>query len=401
MTPAVFFETVHPDYKPVKNMAQMHKTRSRSEITLFLCGDVMTGRGIDQILPHPCDPHIHEPYVRDARRYVDFAEEKNGLIPRPADFSYVWGDALAELERAATDARIINLETSITKSDDYWQGKGINYRMNPGNVPCITAAGIDICALANNHVLDWGYGGLADTVETLRNAGLKTAGAGRDLREAESPAILEIAGKGRVIVVSFGTETSGIPTAWAAAPRKPGVNMLLDLSDRTVHHIGDIIHEVKRPGDIVIASVHWGGNWGYRITGEETGFARGLIDEAGVDVVHGHSSHHVKGIEVHREKPVIYGCGDFINDYEGISGYESYRGDLSLMYFVRMDPATGRLASLRMVPMQMKKFRVNRASRNDAIWLMKTLNREGKSLGTGVLIGKDDILELSWNDIPD
>ena len=44
-------------------------------ITLFLCGDVMLGRGIDQILPHPSSPVLHEPYVRDARRYLELAEE--------------------------------------------------------------------------------------------------------------------------------------------------------------------------------------------------------------------------------------------------------------------------------------------------------------------------------------
>jgi poly-gamma-glutamate synthesis protein (capsule biosynthesis protein) len=370
-------------------------------ITLFLCGDVMTGRGIDQILPHPCDPQIYEPYVKNADRYVDLAEEKNGTIPRAAGFSYIWGDTIDELGRAATDARIINLETSVTRSDDYWKGKGINYRMNPDNIPCITAARIDVCALANNHVLDWGYAGLADTLQALRDAGIKTAGAGLNLMEAESPAILEIAGKGRVIVFSFGAETSGIPAAWAAAAHKPGVNLPRDLSDETVRHIGGKIHEVKRPGDIVVASVHWGGNWGYGISREETGFVRGLIDEAGVDIVHGHSSHHVKGIEVYRDKPIMYGCGDFINDYEGISGYESFRGDLSLMYFVRMDPATGTLLNVRMVPTQMQRFSVRRASRPDALWLAYILNREGRSFGTGVEIGKDNSLELRRKSIDD
>ncbi len=366
-------------------------------IKLFLCGDVMTGRGIDQILPHPCDPRIHEPYVKDARRYMDLAEEKHGTIPAPVDFSYIWGDAIGELERAATDARIINLETSVTRSDDYWRGKGINYRMNPDNIPSVTAARIEVCALANNHVLDWGYEGLAETVRTLRGAGVKTAGAGINPTEAESPAVVEIAGKGRVLVFSFGLETSGIPAVWAASGNRPGVNLLQDLSDKTLRRIGDKIHEVKRPGDIAVASIHWCGNWGYGISREETAFARGLIDLAGADVIHGHSSHHAKGIEVYRDKPIIYGCGDFINDYEGISGYESFRGDLSLMYFVGMDPETGRLAGLRMVPTQMRRFRVNRATKADAVWLRDTLNREGRSFGTSVSMGTDNNLELVWN----
>src|SRR5438874_5061996 len=77
-------------------------------IGLFLCGDVMTGRGVDQVLAHPVDPMLHEPCVRDAREYVALAERCNGPIPRPVDDGYVWGDALDELARAGTDARIVN-----------------------------------------------------------------------------------------------------------------------------------------------------------------------------------------------------------------------------------------------------------------------------------------------------
>ncbi len=374
----------------------MRETHSGREITLFFCGDVMTGRGIDQVLPHPGDPHLHEPYVRDANRYVDLAEERNGFIPKPVGFSYIWGDALAELERVSPDVRIINLETSITRSDDYWKGKGINYRMNPANIPCLTSAGINVCSLANNHVLDWGYDGLKETLLTLEKAGIKTAGAGPDLDSAEAPAVIEAPGKGRVIVFSCGLESSGIPANWAADENRPGVNLLPDLSDRTLLGFASRIRRIKRPGDVIVISIHWGGNWGYKISREQTDFAHGLIDKAGVDIIHGHSSHHVKGIEVYRDRPIMYGCGDFINDYEGIGGNESFRGDLSLMYFVTVSPATGRLTGLRMVPNVMKKFRVNRASRADAEWLMRTLNREGRPFGTRVEMGEDNSFALRW-----
>ena len=126
-------------------------------ITMFMCGDVMVGRGVDQILPHPSDPTIYEPYVKNAELYVELAEEKTGPIPKPVNFSYIWGDALDELKRVDPDLRMVNLETSITKSNDYWKGKSIHYRMHPNNIACLTAAKIDYCSLANNHVLDWGY----------------------------------------------------------------------------------------------------------------------------------------------------------------------------------------------------------------------------------------------------
>ncbi len=362
---------------------------------IFLCGDVMTGRGIDQILPHPGAPHLYEPYMKSARGYVELAESANGPMPRPVDFAYIWGDALGEFDRAGPDLRIINLETAVTRSEDY-EDKGINYRMHPDNIACLAAARIDCCCLANNHVLDWGYQGLLETLETLKGAGIKVAGSGRDLREAESPAVIEVIGKGRVLVFSFGSETSGIPFFWAASGNRPGVNLLRDFSHSTVSSVKEKIGRVKQTGDIVIVSIHWGGNWGYQIPSEQREFAHSLVDEAGVDIIHGHSSHHVKGIEVYRERPILYGCGDFLNDYEGIGGNEDYRADLGLMYFVTSDPSSGRLVSLQMIPTRIRYFRVNRATGKDGLWLMKMLNSEGRRFGTQVEFARDNILTLHW-----
>ena len=364
-------------------------------MTLFLCGDIMTGRGIDQVLPHPGDPVLHEGYATSALDYVTLAERANGPIPRPAEFAYVWGDALAEWARIAPDLRIVNLETAVTTRDDWQRGKGIHYRMNPANVPCLTAAGIDCCVLANNHVLDWGYAGLADTLETLRRAGLQSAGAGRDKAEAAAPAVLTTA-KGRVLVFSFGAQSSGIPPDWAAAAGLPGVNLLADFSPATLRRVAAQVKVVKRPADVVVASIHWGGNWGYAVPEAHQRFAHGLIDLCGVDVVHGHSSHHPLGIEVYRGRPILYGCGDFLNDYEGIAGYEAYRGDLSLMYFLTVDAASGRLLRLWMIPMQTRRFRLHRPSAEDTRWLREVLDREGRRLGSRVEAGPGGSLTLRW-----
>ncbi|NKE73806.1 CapA family protein [Candidatus Manganitrophus noduliformans] len=363
------------------------------QITLFLTGDVMTGRGVDQILPHPSDPHLHEAYMKSAAGYVELAEEANGPIPEPVGYSYIWGEVLEILGRRAPDVRIINLETAVTTSET-WEEKGINYRMHPENIPCLTAARIDCAVLANNHVLDWGEAGLVETLETLRKTDIKTAGAGRTLDEAQAPAIFEVAGRGRVIVFGFGSESSGIPWTWAAKQEKPGVALLEDLSERTVRQIAGRVQSTKRPGDIVVASIHWGGNWGYDIPQEQIRFAHQLIDEAGVDVIHGHSSHHAKGIEVHREKPILYGCGDFLTDYEGIEGYETFRDDLALIYLATIDPSSGKLVRFEMVPFQMKRFRLHRASEEDARWLEKMFNREGHPFGTWVELKEDLSLVL-------
>ena len=386
-------------------------------ITMFMCGDVMTGRGIDQILPHASDPSINERYMRtvgarrilglfrrilpdaivykryvkSAREYVELAEMANGLIQQPVGNSYIWGDALEGLERRAPDLRIINLETSITKSNNHWKGEGIHYRMHPENITCIEAAKIDCCSLANNHVVDWGYSGLLETLESLDKIKVKRAGAGKNAGEAASPVVIEVDGKG--------SKTSGIPLAWAASEDEPGVNLLKDLSDETVLDIKERIQKVKQQGDILAASIHWGRNWDYKIPDKQIEFAHKLIDQAGVDVIHGHSSHHVKGIEVYKGNAIIYGCGDLLNDYEGhINFYKDFRGDLGLMYFVSLNSSTGKLVNLQMTPTKVKRLRVNRASKTDALWLRDTLNRECKRFGTRVELKEhDNALILEWD----
>ena len=372
-----------------------HGSEPSDAITLFLCGDVMLGRGIDQILAHPGDPHLYEPAVGSATTYVELAERVSGPIPRGVGSSYVWGDALETLRHIGPDLRIINLETSITKSREAVP-KGINYKMNPENVACLIAAGIDCCVLANNHVLDWGYPGLVETLDTLDHAGIRSAGAGRAAAQAEAPAVLEVAAKGRVLVFAFGSVTSGIPRGWAAAGNRPGVNLLDDLSNRTVARIADRARAAERPGNLLVASIHWGGNWGYEIPAQQTRFAHALIDRAGFDVVHGHSSHHPKAIEIYRDRPILYGCGDFLNDYEGIAGYEEFRDDLVVMYLPRLATSGGQLVDFTLIPLQIRRFRLNRASERDAAWLRDVLNRESSKFGVRVMSGEDDALAVRW-----
>ncbi|MDW3689182.1 CapA family protein [Cupriavidus sp. CV2] len=365
-------------------------------VRLFLCGDVMTGRGIDQILPHPGKPHLYEHWLHSAIGYVELAERETGAIPRPVDPAYPWGDALALLEQCQPDARIANLETAVTTSEDAQPGKGIHYRMHPGNVSCLTSARLDCCVLANNHVLDWGRAGLYETLAVLRGAGMRTAGAGRNAVQAAAPAVIGLARGARVLVFAYATETSGVPADWAAAAGQAGVNFLPSISARAADDIAGHVTAARKAGDIVVVSLHWGGNWGFDISREERAFAHRLIDGGGADIVYGHSSHHVKGIEVYRDRLILYGCGDCLNDYEGIGGHQPYRPDLALMYFTHIDAATGALRALSAVPMQIRHFSLRRAPREGVSWLRATLDREGGKLGTHMIRTADDFLALRW-----
>jgi len=175
------------------------------------------------------------------------------------------------------------------------------------------------------------------------------------------------------------------------------VCLLSDLSEGAAESIVRRIRGLKQTGDLLVVSIHWGGNWGYEVPGEQQRFARALIDNAGADLIHGHSSHHVKGIEVYRGRLILYGCGDFFNDYEGISGYEEFRGDLSLLYIPTLEPASGRLTALRMIPTQVRRFRVSRAAEADVRWLRDRLKRENKRFATRVDMASDNSLTLYWD----
>ena len=364
-------------------------------VRIFLCGDVMTGRGIDQILAQPCDPILHETYATSALHYVQLAEEANGPIPRQVGASYVWGAALNELNRTPADARIINLETSITRSATF-EPKGINYRMSPENAGCLSAAGVDCCVLANNHVLDWGRAGLLDTLTSLDKLKIKFAGAGRDIAQASAPAILDTGSGARIAVFAFASVTSGVPRAWAATQEAAGVNLLTDILDASVARIAEQVKGARRLSDVIIVSIHWGPNWGYAIPRDELRFVHALLERAPISIIHGHSSHHPKAIEVYHNRLILYGCGDFPNDYEGIAGYGQFRDDLALMYFAEINPATADVVALKMAPLQIRRFQLLPASSADVDWLLRSLDRESRRFGSRVELEPDGRLTLCW-----
>ncbi|HEX6151820.1 CapA family protein, partial [Nocardioides sp.] len=195
------------------------------------------------------------------------------------------------------------------------------------------------------------------------------------------------AGGHRVLVWSVGSASSGVPRSWAAGPRGPGVAFLNEDSHTDTDALCERVRRVKQPGDIAVVSVHWGSNWGYDVPRAHVRLAHRLID-SGVDVVHGHSSHHPRAIEIYRDRLVLYGCGDLINDYEGIGGNERFRDDLRLLYFARLDP-TGGLDQLLMVPLRSRQMRLRLATEQDARWLHRALRKAGRRFGSRVDLAPD------------
>lgn len=367
--------------------AAAENARGTNTVRLMLAGDVMTGRGIDQILPFPGGPAIHEGWrgVYDARRFVEFAERRHGALPAERDAGYVWGDLPGIVSERRPDLRIVNLETAITRSSAPWSGKPMHFRMNPENTGSLSAVA-DFCALANNHTLDWGYAGLEDTLDSLRRNGIAFSGAGANESQAWAPAILPLPGGGRVLIWSLATPLSGAAPVWAATADRAGICLVVP-GRSALEKLAGAIASQRSKGDLVVVSIHWGGNWGYGMHEATRRFAHALIDLAGVEVVHGHSSHHVRGIEVYRGKLILYGCGDLINDYEGIVDqeryrqYERFRPELGALYFADLARATGTVESLTIVPVKIRNLRIHAADQDDAAWLAGVWNRLGAELG--------------------
>ncbi|WP_036527733.1 CapA family protein [Nocardia sp. CNY236] len=356
--------------------------------TVVLGGDVMLGRGVDQVLPHPDDPVLHERCVDDARTYVELAERANGAFPYPVDFGWPWGDVLPVLATIEPDLRLINLETSITANGAFACGKGVHYRMNPGNVAALSVISPVVCALANNHVLDFGVAGLTDTLETLDAAGIRHCGAGVDSAAAQAPVTMELDDRRRVVIVSIAVGSSGVPPSWAARRDRPGVWRVGDSpTTRAAEEVAARVAAHKRPDDVAIVSIHWGPNWGYGVGLSETQFVHRLLD-AGVDLVHGHSAHHPRPIEIYHGKPALYGCGDVIDDYEGIRGHERYRTDLRLLYLASLDPEP---APIRLIPLRVRHMRLECADPGESHWLCAMIENISRDFGTRVTTRPGDL----------
>jgi poly-gamma-glutamate capsule biosynthesis protein CapA/YwtB (metallophosphatase superfamily) len=270
-------------------------------ITLALTGDVMLGRGVDEAL--------------------------GGMRPDEP-----WGDTLSLLGSA--DLRIINLECAITTHENPWNRtpKTFHFRADPSRaIRVLRAARIDACSLANNHTLDFQEEGLLDTLKHLDGAGIRHAGAGRDLAEASRQAILDGPDEEKIALLAF---TDNEPP-FAAGVDRTGTNYLpTSLEPEVLDRVEEAIAGAREAGaDTILFSNHWGPNMMERPRDLFRRFARAVVDR-GADVYFGHSAHVFQGVEVYRGKPILYDTGDFIDDY---AVDERLRNDRSFVFLVSVE----------------------------------------------------------------
>lgn len=303
----------------------------------------MLGRLVDALLPTSIARQAPGSDPESAAKLVD--RHFLSKYPELKSYNYLspWGNSV-NLIRSA-DVVIANLETALTTSERKWRDKAFNYRSHPGNVQCLTEVGMGggrkrgYVSLANNHTLDWEVEGLIETVKTLNDAGVEFAGAGRTQEEARRPASLQLGG------TELDTECWNV-RCWSFSdhPSEWKVVDTFNLIDYTSQGREKLKRQIcaeqsnkrgegdsNQKSDLKVVSMHWGPNYRWQPASEIVELAHSLIDECDVDIIHGHSSHHVQGAEIYNRKLIIYGCGDFVDDY---AVDRSWRNDLSAAWRV-------------------------------------------------------------------
>ncbi|KAK4940265.1 hypothetical protein LTR10_019585 [Elasticomyces elasticus] len=305
--------------------------------TLLLLGDYMIGRLIDALLPTSIARQSPESDPEDAANTVDtYILRRN---PELKSYNYLspWGNAVDLVRKS--DLVLANLETALTTSQKRWPDKVFNYRSHTDNVKCLSEVGMvggrGYVSLANNHTLDWCKEGLLETVQTLADNQIEFAGAGRTKEEAATPGILRLGDKWTVKCWSFADH----PADWKAVDEFNLIDYSSESRDLMRSQIMAQDSEQENSQMTVglkVVSMHWGPNYRWLPAKEIVDTAHWLIDECDVDIIHGHSSHHIQGVEVYKGKLIVYGCGDFVDDY---AVDKDFRNDLSAAWRITVSEA--------------------------------------------------------------
>ncbi len=289
--------------------------------------------------------------------------------------TYPWGDTLTLFQRA--DLRICNLECPIADCGEPWSvtPKLFHFRSDGKNVAALSAAGIDVVSLANNHVLDYGYDALAETLLQLRRNHIRQVGAGTDIAEAWLPAIVD-SQDAHVALLAF---TDNEPF-WEAGDDRPGTCYIpVDRPDARTQRFLSLVASVKSRADYLIVSAHWGANWGSNPPYSHMSLGKSIVD-AGADVVFGHSSHVFRGVELYRGRPIIYGVGDFVNNY---AVHPLERNDQSMIFVLELRSRA--VHEISLFPIVIRKLQARRAHGREALDIALRMQRLCHSLGTTVV----------------
>ena len=284
----------------------------------------------------------------------------------------VWGDVVTVIQQA--DFSFVNLESVVAVGGEPFQPARVySFRAAPSSAETLAYAGIDFVSIANNHAMDYGRQGLAETMATLEQYDIAYAGAGMNLADAKKMKFLESGGF-KVAVIAGADHF----VEYAASDTKAGINLVqVNASAKVVDEIREQVQQARNLGaDLIVFSIHWGLNWREQPTPRFQRFARAVID-AGVDIFHGHSAHLFQGIEVYRGKPILYDTGDLLDDY---IYYPEKRNDLQLLF--RVHVSNRQMECLELLPIQIEHLQVNYADDYETGLIRQRIHKLSSPFGT-------------------
>jgi poly-gamma-glutamate capsule biosynthesis protein CapA/YwtB (metallophosphatase superfamily) len=222
---------------------------------------------------------------------VLLARSINARMVETNDFTFPF-DRVAEL-LAQADITWVNLETPLM-ADCPIRYVGLVFCGDPRGVEGLHSAGVDVVNVANNHTENYGERGVIETEQVLRDANFAITGL-------FEPVILEVKGK-KIGLLGFNDAT---PVYW--------------ISNARPRQVRAAVESARSQVDYLIVSFHWGIEYRLEQNNRQRDLAKLAID-AGADVVIGHHPHWVQGIEVYKDKPILYSLGNFIFD-QGRGGW--------------------------------------------------------------------------------
>ena len=216
------------------------------------------------------------------------------------------------------DLRFGGLEASMSHLGEPAIGK-IVMRHGPEMIQGYLAGGFDVLAFASNHCMDYGVEPFVETMELLERNGIAYSGAGRNIQEARTPAVMERKG----VRYGFLSYVLELPMGWGAGPGKPGVTPIRQdalygppyVNEEDMEAMAADIERARPRVDFLLASFHWGASQSRTLTLSQQAVAHAAV-ESGVDIVVGHHPHILQGIEVYRGRPVFYALGNFVLDHD-------------------------------------------------------------------------------------
>lgn len=242
----------------------------------------------------------------------------------------VWSGISADLQDS--DLRISNLECPLTNHDIPIVKTGPKLSASPACAEQIRAGGFDVLTLANNHIMDMGRQGLIDTIEACSAAGLKTVGAGCDLKEACRPLLIEIRGI-RIAILAFAEHEFSIATAGAAGACP------LDPIDNYYQ-----LQEAKAQADFVLVVFH-GGNEYYSLPRPGMVKTCNFFVDCGANAVVCQHTHVPGGVQIYKDTPIIYSTGNLLFDWPTERPTGWYTG-----YMVKLGIQPKAVISLKLIP---------------------------------------------------